>query len=127
VLERERARHALGRLDAVLKRQNERMGAHERGGGTCGFDHLPGLHAQDDAIDDADARCLTRDARGGDEHVALGAADLQARLLDGGPVRATCDEGDLVPGLREASTKVSPNSSDPDDGEAQTRLLAEWP
>jgi hypothetical protein len=114
----EHARHLLGRLDPVLQGQDARVRAHERSGAARGVDHLPGLHAEDHAVDDTHARRVV--GRDGRVHhdVTLQAVDVQACLCDRRQMCAASDEGDIVPGLAQARTEVTADPSHSDDGKA---------
>jgi hypothetical protein len=111
-------RHLIGRLDAVLQGQHERLRPDEGRGAARRVGDLPGLDRQHHAIDHADATRVVRDGGRVDRHVSGEALHVQTRLGDRRAVRAPRDERDVMPRLGQASSEITSDTSDPDHCEA---------
>ena len=110
-------RHHVHRLDAVLERDHHRVRADERGEPRGRAVHVVQLHREQHHVHRADRGRIVGGTHG-QVQIALRAGDSEAALLQGGKVRAACNEGDVGARVEQASPEVAAHGAGAKDCDA---------
>ena len=110
------------RVDAVLQRHYERVGAEQRPERVGGCRDLPGFHAEQHRIGRTGRRRRIRRLSGRDEHVAEHARDAQPRTAHRGKMLAARNEHDVDAGRSQARAEVAADAAGAEYRNAHGRL-----
>src|SRR5690348_1453219 len=94
-------------FDAVLQRQNESAWSDHRPHSIGRFANLPGLHAENDRVDNLYLRWISSCANGRDREVTVNAVNAKASRAQRAQVLSTGDERDAITRQRQPSDKIS--------------------
>ena len=103
------------RVDAVLQRNHAGVGADQRLDAFPRAFDVPQLDAEQHDIDQADLGGIVGGLGRHQMAVATRARYLQANALDGGQMRAACDEADIGPRFRQRHAKSTADPAGADN------------
>ena len=114
----------LAGVDAVLQRDDRRVGPHQRADGGARAFHVPQLDAEQHDIDRADAGRVVGGLDGADMHVPARAQHSEPTRPHRRQMRAARNEAHIGPRLRQRRPERAPNPAGADHRNPHVRVPA---